>query len=921
MTENAAAAATGGELSTWFSPWAWYSSATGASIANQPNMDAYAPERETEEEKEITGTTRLPPIDDNPPPPTQDPETTLAPPSSPPPELEAEPINPISASISQHTSSWASFFSSRALVGRTLGYGVGAASRAIENVQRDENGVEVMEVDFDEDGQGLENTPGAEAQRGRGGEPKPVGGASSSRAASASAAASLHPAASPPRTPSPRVASITRAPPLQISAEVRKDSARLKLAGSGSSSRSASAANTPVRGRSPALDGARTASLPSSAATNAPGSANTTSTTSAAGTSTTTATSTSTSTLTTTTTATTTTRPASPTPTLPAKKPAPPNLVLPTWADTFHVAPRSIPPPRPKPTPIRGASGDTAAAGGGGMLGKTLHFMNHVLFAKDSASPSAHAHAPDTSAKGKGREKGKGKERVVQRTFSAGSEASMASDDGEQRLSLLEQDRRARFAQFGRALPKAWRVVDGVDIGAEAGVGADGGAQMEDVLRGCRRVVVIGVHGWFPGAMIRTVLGEPTGTSTKFASMMEQALHAFEAAHGVHLDKITQIPLEGDGTIARRVEKLYANLQANAAWMADLHAADAVLVATHSQGSVVSTHLLARLIRDGHIVTARSRAASAASDAAASAAAMDAGGGMAALALGMGGEAGAAVDAARKDGDGAGVGGLVHRKVQRVCVLALCGIHLGPLRYLSSSTLVGPYLQYFESTAARELFEFQNTESAVSKAYVAALNTVLDHGTKIVYVASLNDQVVPIYSGLFTAASHPLILRALYIDGDAYHSSDFLSNLLVLLLRILNAGMSDSGLLAHLSEATAGSLNGVGHSTAYEEVATYSLAVQYLFMANEGVTEESRLEVEPFNATQEQNDYEIPWSLREVIADERVAYFFGKEIAGLRDAFREWHPKTTILRDLKRKLQPIQRLSSTFSAGTGTSKL
>ena len=39
---------------------------------------------------------------------------------------------------------------------------------------------------------------------------------------------------------------------------------------------------------------------------------------------------------------------------------------------------------------------------------------------------------------------------------------------------------------------------------------------------------------------------------------------------------------------------------------------------------------------------------------------------------------------------------------------------------------------------------------------------------KMVYIASLNDQVVPLYSGLFTAASHPLILRALYIDGDAY---------------------------------------------------------------------------------------------------------------------------------------------------------
>lgn len=38
----------------------------------------------------------------------------------------------------------------------------------------------------------------------------------------------------------------------------------------------------------------------------------------------------------------------------------------------------------------------------------------------------------------------------------------------------------------------------------------------------------------------------------------------------------------------------------------------------------------------------------------------------------------------------------------------------------------------------------------------------------MVYIASLNDQVVGLYSGLFTSVSHPLILRALYIDGDAY---------------------------------------------------------------------------------------------------------------------------------------------------------
>lgn len=32
-------------------------------------------------------------------------------------------------------------------------------------------------------------------------------------------------------------------------------------------------------------------------------------------------------------------------------------------------------------------------------------------------------------------------------------------------------------------------------------------------------------------------------------------------------------------------------------------------------------------------------------------------------------------------------------KPHRICCLALCGIHLGPLRYLKSSSLVKPYIQ------------------------------------------------------------------------------------------------------------------------------------------------------------------------------------------------------------------------------------
>lgn len=63
-------------------------------------------------------------------------------------------------------------------------------------------------------------------------------------------------------------------------------------------------------------------------------------------------------------------------------------------------------------------------------------------------------------------------------TGSGSSEASVDIDAGKGR----EED---RHAHFGKKLPRAWGVMrDQLD---------------PDVLRGCRRVVVIGIHGWFPG--------------------------------------------------------------------------------------------------------------------------------------------------------------------------------------------------------------------------------------------------------------------------------------------------------------------------------------------------------------------------------------------------------------------------------------
>ena len=123
--------------------------------------------------------------------------------------------------------------------------------------------------------------------------------------------------------------------------------------------------------------------------------------------------------------------------------------------------------------------------------------------------------------------------------------------------------------------------------------------------------------------------------------------------------------------------------------MEDLHAADVIFVTTHSQGSIFSTHLIDRLLRDGHILTARS------------------------------------VDILTRTAASIAPGSAPpSTQAQRICLLSLCGIHLGPLRYLKTSSLLQPYIQvsgvfcqynvcsvdapqYFENAAAGELFQFQ----------------------------------------------------------------------------------------------------------------------------------------------------------------------------------------------------------------------
>lgn len=149
-------------------------------------------------------------------------------------------------------------------------------------------------------------------------------------------------------------------------------------------------------------------------------------------------------------------------------------------------------------------------------------------------------------------------------------------------------------------------------------------------------------------------------------------------------------------------------------------------------------------------------------------------------------------------------------------VAAMAGINLGPFYHLPTSILTG---------AAKELFEFQKSESAVSKKYIQALRTVLAHHVRLLFVGSIDDQLVPLESSTFSNIHHPYIFRAVFIDGRV-HAPDFLSHLVGFAMKLRNIGISEHGLIRELSVPLAGNLyNGEGHSRIYDDNAVYEYVI------------------------------------------------------------------------------------------------
>ena len=462
-------------ISSWYSPWGWYSS-TNASEPVQ--LESESPEGKTRSEGPQVDVPLF--VGHRPEPTsiasseTREGEDTPSASAHPPP-----PINPITTSMEANWSGWASLFNSRTMMIKTLGYG---GRRRVQDVKRDEDGMEVMDLDDDEDerrdveegalskdsvredgvhGKALLSSPILIAKSG------PIVSKPSDNQTSRIESQTSD------RTGNKGEQSISKSP--------------AKYSVSSTPEKGHSRSNTPIPviippSSSPSSrDGNQGQLLPKTQTT----SKNINNT-----------------------------RTASPAPSKKSvsSQPPLPNLVLPTWEQMFNTAPRNIVPVTNKPE--RYLEDKTV---GGKLLGKTMRFVSGVLFARDARDGSPE---PEKQIKGKEREAGRNHDIDFKR---------------------WEEE---RFREFGKQLPKSWQIEEAglnadtapttptipmnhtpifgfgspkftkkgdlrsSDKGSQIGVGSSGvdeyegqfhSPEMKDVLRGCKRVAVIGIHGWFPG--------------------------------------------------------------------------------------------------------------------------------------------------------------------------------------------------------------------------------------------------------------------------------------------------------------------------------------------------------------------------------------------------------------------------------------
>ncbi|CAH2353971.1 hypothetical protein CLIB1423_13S03070 [[Candida] railenensis] len=379
-----------------------------------------------------------------------------------------------------------------------------------------------------------------------------------------------------------------------------------------------------------------------------------------------------------------------------------------------------------------------------------------------------------------------------------------------------------------------------------------------------KKIVVIGVHGFFPFKMVKALIGESTGNSMRFTNEATKAIYKWldiEEEHDTDEVDIATISLEGKGKISERVDNLY-KLLLN--WEDLITSCDFLFIIGHSQGSAVAIHLLSKLISES----------------------------------------------------------IVRPKLQKVGLLSMSGILQGPFTGLDNKIIIRAYTQT-ENEILNELFEFQKPGSSQRLSLNESLETLIENNVKITLSGSIDDQLIPMYSSLSITLKHPNIFRCINVSENCDYPN-FIIVLIKIILMLMNMGRGDHGLLIELSKICMGTTSKGGHSKIYLNNEIYFNAIKHTIETT-SLNHWKPLQYtggtsgpNGFNSISESvnsvggsaipNVYLLPWCIRELLEElGQTKHIRGVSLAReLVYEYKNWEPTTKNWKEIKFCLEALE---------------
>ncbi|KAK6199983.1 uncharacterized protein RJT21DRAFT_120875 [Scheffersomyces amazonensis] len=282
-----------------------------------------------------------------------------------------------------------------------------------------------------------------------------------------------------------------------------------------------------------------------------------------------------------------------------------------------------------------------------------------------------------------------------------------------------------------------------------------------------KQVVVVGIHGFLPIKMVRTLIGQSTGNSVKYVNEASRCIRQWLQDGDEGNVEIHTIALEGEGKIESRVEKLMILIEN---WISLIESSDFIFFVSHGQGTPVAINLLSNLLdKYPHL----------------------------------------------------------NLSTKKIGLLSMSGVIMGPYQGLDSKLVIRAYTP-FENDIIRELFDFDKPNSKVSIELGHSLQNLVQKNVKITLSGSTNDQFIPLYSSLGIKFNHPNIFRNLFILGSNNDTPTFITKFLQVLVIMKNMGSKqDYKFLYQLSEKCMGTISNGGHCKIYSNDEIYKNAIQH----------------------------------------------------------------------------------------------